>query len=237
VVGGGAAACGGACGGYDETTVLSYVGAGGDYIAETNYKYVGQGAGEFQMVTVPTNFRQGWCYCAVAVSLVVAVVFLLIPSDTVTTTAPDIVIPTTTLAPDLPTTTSEPYCCKSKGLWSLDKKAWCCHHYGVGCPTTAPPTKPPPTPPPEPNCAIGAPMSWDMGKKVWCCAHHHIGCPTVPPPPPTTATGWIPTSSETARSYASRAQAQVGGTGVRPRTKTIREDSLTMLYGDASLET
>merc|ERR1719226_328568 len=67
-----------------------------------------------------------------------------------------------------------------KGLWSLDKKAWCCKHYGVGCPTPAPAPAPVPTPPPEPNCAVGTPMTWDMGKKVWCCAHHHVGCPTTP---------------------------------------------------------
>merc|ERR1712066_829400 len=87
-------------------------------------------------------------------------------------------IPTTT--PQDITTTSEPYCCKSKGLWSLDKKAWCCKHYGVGCPTPAPAPAPVPTPPPEPNCAVGTPLTWDMGKKVWCCAHHHVGCPTTP---------------------------------------------------------
>merc|ERR1719254_469210 len=129
---GGAAACGGACGGYDETTVLSYCGQGGDWAAETTYKYVGKGAGEFEMVTVPTNIRQGWCYCVVAVGLVGVVLYLLTSSPTTTTTAP-IIIPTTT-PQDIPSTTSEPYCCKSKGLWSLDKKAYCCKHYGVGCP-------------------------------------------------------------------------------------------------------
>merc|ERR1712187_238233 len=168
--------------GYDETTVLSYVGKGGDYQAETTYKYVGKGAGEFEMVTVPTNIKPGYCYCVVAFLLVAVVVYLLNPSAPTSTTTPrDIIIPTTT--PLDITTTSEPYCCKSKGLWSLDKKAWCCKHYGVGCPTAAPAPVPPPapTPPPEPNCAIGTPVTWDMGKKVWCCAHHHIGCPTVAP--------------------------------------------------------
>merc|ERR1719230_1710994 len=101
----GAAACGGACGGYDETCVLSYVGQGGDYCAETTYKYVGMGAGEFQMVTVPTNFRQGWCYCVLAVSLIAVVIFLMNPSAPTTTTTAPIIIPTTTgNAP--PTTTS-----------------------------------------------------------------------------------------------------------------------------------
>merc|ERR1719291_996692 len=98
---GGVAACGGACGGYDEACVLSYVGQGGDWSAETTYKYVGKGAGEFEMVTVPTNFRQGWCYCVVAVGLVAAVLYFLMSSPTTTTTR--IIIPTTT-APDIPTT-------------------------------------------------------------------------------------------------------------------------------------
>merc|ERR1711972_150195 len=131
-------------------------------------------------------------YCVVAFALVAVIIYLLNPmAPTTTTTAPDIVIPTTS-APDV-TTTSEPYCCKSKGLWSLDKKAWCCKHYGVGCPTTAPPAPvppPAPTPPPEPNRAVGTPMTWDMGKKVWCCSTQGKACPpTAPPtpPPPTTS--------------------------------------------------
>merc|ERR1719168_43439 len=131
-----------------------------------------------------------------------------------TTTTTNIIIPTTT-PQDIPTTTSEPYCCKSKGLWSLDKKHWCCQHYGVGCPTTPkptpPPTPPPPTPPPEPNCALGAPLTWDMGKKVWCCAHHHIGCPTVPPPPPP-----APTTTR-ARMIALRASRIGRRAGLRAR--------------------
>merc|ERR1719401_1358531 len=134
---GGASACGGACGGYDETNVLSYVGQGGDYSAETTYKYAGAGAGQFEMVTVPTNIRYGWCYCLLPTLLIALLLYLFNPSAASTTTT-NIVIPSTT-APDIVTSTSEPFCCKSHGLWSLEKKAWCCHHYGVGCPTTAPP--------------------------------------------------------------------------------------------------
>merc|ERR1711972_207322 len=88
-----------------------------------------------------------------------------------TTTAPDIIIPTTT--PQDITTTAEPYNCKTHDLWSLDKKAWCCKKYGVGCPTPPPPKPAPvppapvpvppapvpmPTPPPEPNC---------MWRRMW----------------------------------------------------------------------
>merc|ERR1719401_262547 len=105
--------------------MLSYVGTGsGDYVAETSYKFVGKGAGEFEMVSVPTNYKQGYWFCLVAVAIVGVVVFFLNPFAPTTTTT-QIIIPTTT-PQDIPTTTSEPYCCKSKGLWSLDKKAWCC---------------------------------------------------------------------------------------------------------------
>merc|ERR1711862_523612 len=99
-----------------------------------------------------------------AFALVAVVIYLLNPMAPTTTTTPmDIIIPTTT--PQDITTTSEPYCCKSKGLWSLYKKAWCCKHYGVGCPTPAPAPAPVPTPPPEPNCAMGAPASWTWAKR------------------------------------------------------------------------
>merc|ERR1712187_406235 len=128
--------------------------------------------GEFEMVTVPTNIKPGYCYCVVAFALVAIVIYLLNPMAPTTTTT-QIIIPTTTTPQDVvPPTTSEPYCCKSKGLWSLDKKAYCCKKYGVGCPTTAKPTPAPPTKPPEPNCALGAPLTWAVTKKVWCCANH-----------------------------------------------------------------
>ena len=65
------------------------------YAAETTYKYVGKGAGEFETVTVPTNIKPGYFYCVVAFALVAVVVYLLNPmAPTTTTTAPDIIIPT-----------------------------------------------------------------------------------------------------------------------------------------------
>merc|ERR1719195_2541177 len=55
-------------------------------------------------------------------------------------------------------TTSEPYNCKSQGLWSFSKKGYCCKTYGVGCPTTStPPPAPPPPPPPPAPIPIAAP--------------------------------------------------------------------------------
>jgi len=92
--GAGGAGCGGGCGGgYDDTTVLSYVGTGqGEYIAETSYKYVGKGAGDIQMVEVPTKVAAGWGKWLIVIPLILAILWLLFPylsSDTTTTTIPD----------------------------------------------------------------------------------------------------------------------------------------------------
>merc|ERR1719412_1079951 len=166
--GNGACGCDDACGagagcgpGYDTTGVLSYVGAGGDYKQETTYKYVGQGAGDFEMVAVPTNFRSNMCVCVIPLLLLLLLLpllFWLLPqlSTEPTTTLPPMPVPT----PAPPVTTSEPYNCKSQGLWSFDKKGYCCKNYGVGCPTTPPPTpapRPPPPPPPPPRPVVRAP--------------------------------------------------------------------------------
>merc|ERR1719401_1336328 len=49
VGGGGGATCGGCSCSAEGAPVMSYVGGGGDYIQETTYKYVGMGAGEFDV--------------------------------------------------------------------------------------------------------------------------------------------------------------------------------------------
>merc|ERR550539_876110 len=118
--GAGGAGCGTS---YDTTGVLSYVGAGGDYRQETTYRYVGQGAGDFEMVAVPTNFRSNWCVCIIPFLLLLLLLPLLLyllpqlSSEPVTTTMPP--IPAPTPAPEQPTT--EPYDCKKQGLWSFDQ--------------------------------------------------------------------------------------------------------------------
>merc|ERR550532_9012 len=158
---GGACGAGGAgCGtAYDTTGVLSYVGAGGDYRQETNYRYVGQGAGDFEMVAVPTNFRTNICVCLIPLLLLLLLLPLLLyllpqlSSEPVTTTLPPIPVPTP--APVI--TTSEPYNCKTRERWSFDKRGWCCKHYGVGCPTPAPAPRPTPAPPP-PNTTSPCPF-------------------------------------------------------------------------------
>jgi len=194
--------CGAGCGpGYDTTGVLSYVGAGGDYRQETTYRYVGQGAGDFEVVPVPTNIRSNICLCLIPLLLLLLLAPLLLyllpqlSSAPETTTFPPVPVPA-------PVTTSEPYDCHSQGLWSFDQKGWCCDHYGVGCPTTPPPTPAPPPPPPPPpmpvsttspcpfDCNAGYnewPLQWVKGwtgaKKLFCCKTAGRGCPSELPPP------------------------------------------------------
>merc|ERR1712217_126576 len=66
------------------------------------------------------------------------------------------------------------------------KKAWCCVHHHVGCPTTEC----------QYDCNAGFSnwqRGWSEGKKVFCCSTQGKGCPptsppTPPPPPPPTTT-------------------------------------------------
>merc|ERR1719450_658013 len=103
--GGGGAGCGVGCaemgcgGGYDEAGVLSFVGPGmGEYRASTIYTYVGKGAGDIEMVMVPTKIRGNWCYCLVMIPLTLLLLWMLLPmlsqeTTTTTTPAPDTTVP------------------------------------------------------------------------------------------------------------------------------------------------
>jgi len=60
--------------------------------------------------------------------------------------------------------------------WSGDKKAYCCKHYGRGCPrVTSLPF----------DCMSGCKhwlKGWSEAKKTWCCQHENCGCaPTSMP--------------------------------------------------------
>lgn len=153
-----------------------------------------------------------WCIIPLLLTLLLLPLLLyLLPqlsaADTTTTPMP-IVMPAPAPAP---ITTSEPYDCQSQGLWSFDKKGYCCKKYGVGCPTTPPATPAPPPPPvprappapraPQPivvsttspcpfDCNAGYnewPLQWVKGwtgaKKIYCCKSVGRGCATELPPP------------------------------------------------------
>jgi len=88
--------------------VMTFVGAGGDYVTETSYKYVGKGAGIYSMVT-PKRSLVGYYICVISVVVLVVLAVLLWPKDTTTTTpmttsfsfttTPSTTQPTTTPAP------------------------------------------------------------------------------------------------------------------------------------------
>merc|ERR1711915_1047298 len=202
--GAGGAGCGTS---YDTTGVLSYVGAGGDYKQETTYRYVGQGAGDFEMVGVPTNFRSNIWICIIPLLLLLFVPFLLYLLPQLSSA------PETTMPPVIPTPApmpqpTEPYDCKSQGLWSFDKKGWCCQHYGVGCPTTPAPAPPAPRPittsPCPFDCNAGYnewPLQWVKGwsgaKKIYCCKTVQRGCASELPPPSGLPPSGLPPAPDT----------------------------------------
>jgi len=102
---------------------MSYAGTGnGDYVQETTYKYVGSGAGEFEVVAAK---KTNCCLIVsggvgVLVLVIIVLLLLLLPSPTTTTTG--------VVLPD----------CEAgfqnwQTGWSISKKAWCCAHGGKGC--------------------------------------------------------------------------------------------------------
>jgi hypothetical protein len=142
--GGGAVAGGATCGGMAcaaevpaGPAVMSYVGNGcGDYIQETSYKYVGCGAGEFDIVAArrPNYTWMLTCGVVLALALVIVIVVLLMLPDQATTTTTGAALPYDCNAG--PVSTME--------IWSPAKKAFCCQRTGVGCET---PTQQPALPP------------------------------------------------------------------------------------------
>jgi hypothetical protein len=90
--------------------------------------------------------------------------------------------PTTTLPPaTTPSpTTSLKYDCRHGDWhwghgWSLSKRAWCCRHDGVGCPSTKAPLES------NYDCSEGLSdweRSWSPSKRAWCCGAPGRGCPT-----------------------------------------------------------
>merc|ERR1719221_1856143 len=65
------------------------VGGGmGDYTQETTYKYVGMGAGEFSVLTVP-RANYCWIFIPLGLLLIPLLWLLLQPSTTIITTAPE----------------------------------------------------------------------------------------------------------------------------------------------------
>lgn len=176
----------------------------GEYTMEMTYKYVGAGAGEFNVVeSREFNYTRfaGAIACLIVLLLVVMLVTFASP-------------PTTT------TGTIVSYDCTSSRMslqsqWSASKTAWCCHHSSQGCkPRSVTTLRPKPAPSssrpapklvselptsfptlhrskaPQFDCSVGFQTwteNWSAAKKVWCCDHERKGCadsPGASPPGP-----------------------------------------------------
>ncbi|CAK0875043.1 unnamed protein product, partial [Prorocentrum cordatum] len=157
-----AVACGGGGGAYDDsaadcdacgcadrgTTVLSYVGPGGEYAEETTYRYVGGGAGQFGVLRVPGAGPS--CCCVLTAPLLLlllaACLLLLAPrAATSTTTAPPVAV-TSRAPPAMPPTTATPPIECGEGeeaQWTERKREWCCDREGKGCPEPEASSRPP----------------------------------------------------------------------------------------------
>merc|ERR1719507_720434 len=85
VAGCGGAGCGADCSVASGPAVMTFVGTGGDYIVETNYKYVGNGAGIYSVVA-PRKSCLGVVACVSSLLLLALLLFLLWPSTVTTTT-------------------------------------------------------------------------------------------------------------------------------------------------------
>jgi len=196
------AACGTNSG--DAALIPSYVGGGrGAYRQETTYKYVGAGAGEFDILSVPASSRPnyvllllGCCgFLALVLPLLIWGIYHLL------STAPWIRGRAYDCDEDFSNwhnwkTKKREFCCKQSGtgcvtstavpfdcqvgrpeLWPPIKKGWCCKHANKGCivPTTTEIHF---------DCNVGFqdwPHRWSIPQKVYCCITVKRGCPTRPP--------------------------------------------------------
>mmetsp|Transcript_94468 Transcript_94468/g.267192 ORF Transcript_94468/g.267192 Transcript_94468/m.267192 type:complete len:527 (-) Transcript_94468:129-1709(-) len=154
---------------------FSFAGAGGRFIQEANYNYVGDGAGEFKVVHTEPASRCRLCigtFIAVFVALAGALLWIVFHYGTRTVT-------TAGSARD-PGSAQNTYNCNTgysswRQSWSQGKRAWCCRYFSRGCQggTAEAQTLVPY------DCVAGLNnwvQEWSPGKKQWCCRHWQTGC-------------------------------------------------------------
>lgn len=94
---------GGCLGQRDPSGVMTFVGDGGDYVTDTSYRYVGRGAGQFQILS-PSRVGYGRLGCCLCLALVAVIGLVAAPGlrnpGTPSTTQRSFVLP-----PPSPTTT------------------------------------------------------------------------------------------------------------------------------------
>mmetsp|Transcript_26532 Transcript_26532/g.57608 ORF Transcript_26532/g.57608 Transcript_26532/m.57608 type:complete len:596 (-) Transcript_26532:290-2077(-) len=176
-----------------KTAVMSFVGAGGSYVQETTYRYVGPGGGEFEVAHVQEKDNRGKCCLATlaAAALLGLLIFLVIFMSSQTTTTTFVTYQCDT-NPVLWSTNHREVCCQTHGVacvnskpydcdagltnfavgWSTFKKEWCCNNEQKGCKTDLVEIK-------SYDCDAGLSNwaeGWSDGKKAYCCEHHQKGC-------------------------------------------------------------
>jgi len=183
----GATGVAGSANGSPMDSTLSYVGNGrGHYIQETQYKFVGDGRGEFDLVRkTPLSGRAPWiCLCGLGclgALLGLALWPLLRLSSSGGGDGGDV---NKTERYDYKTSSAR-YDCQAgvdnwQAGWSIEKKHWCCQYRSIGCGHGLTTTTM------HFNCQAGLSNwwnTWPRAKKVWCCVQENLGCPTTAPPP------------------------------------------------------
>lgn len=150
---------------------LAFVGQGrGNYEMVTNVQYVGPGGSYASKKTGGTSYCFLLCSFLAFILLLaglVLLVWLLLHRGSQSAFEEDV------------RTISEAFDCEAGLLrwqsgWSIQKKTWCCNHKNRGCAITS-------TGEPY-ECQAGLSnwkAGWSRGKKLWCCTMKNLGCPEL----------------------------------------------------------
>lgn len=164
---------------------FTYVGVGGQFVKQTNYNYVGDGSGEFN---IPARQGRGWRLCAalttviVACSLIAVLIATIRYGNKLVAPGHDPVRDDRAAHGDRWQSRSGYDCVAGysnwESGWSLGKKTWCCNHHQRGCEGNDKPLM-------QFDCVANI-QNWATGwsaiKKKWCCRHLPTSCmrPTQP---------------------------------------------------------
>lgn len=165
----------------DARKVPAYVGNGrGCYKQETTYKYVGEGAGEFDLMVANNPNRRPDClaYCCLITTclslaiLLPVVLFWALRQFTAASHIEGHNSQEVSMRVKHGSSDVRKFDCDAgydhwESKWSIEHKAWCCEHHKRGCF----------------DCTLGRPdwEKWSAEKKTFCC-HEPGACPTTQPP-------------------------------------------------------
>jgi len=152
----------------DGESMMSYVGINkGEWVAETTYKYVGKGMGEFNVGQDASAQKSTWNWChyvaaAAACAVVVFAGVLLWPASGGSSSQK-----------------SSPRVADCqvgydnwKTGWSAAKKEFCCKEVGRGCPSKSATAE-------VFECDAHDKSVWSAAKQSWCCDNKKMRCATA----------------------------------------------------------